>query len=44
MGRRSGHPGFWFSGGNLALFQFCSAILALQVEALEVGVMKYEDE
>lgn len=36
--RRSGHPGFWFMGGNLALCRYYSRILALQIQALEVRV------
>lgn len=35
--RRSGLPGFWFMGGNLALARYYSRILALQIKALEVG-------
>ncbi|KAJ5895074.1 hypothetical protein N7495_006765 [Penicillium taxi] len=36
--RRSGHPGFWFMGGNLALCRYYSRLLALQIKALEVGI------
>ncbi|KAI9762029.1 MAG: hypothetical protein M4579_000665 [Chaenotheca gracillima] len=43
MWRRTGHPGFWFFGGNLALCRYFSRLLALQIKALEEGVMKYED-
>ncbi|KAJ5582637.1 hypothetical protein N7535_001257 [Penicillium sp. DV-2018c] len=35
--RRSGHPGFWFMGGNLALSRYYSRLLALQIKALETG-------
>ncbi|KAL8984183.1 MAG: hypothetical protein Q9205_001791 [Flavoplaca limonia] len=42
MWRRTGHPGFWFFGGNLALCRFYSRLLALQIKALELGLMKYE--
>ena len=42
MWRRTGHPGFWFFGGNLALCRFYSRLLALQIKAMEVGLMKYE--
>ncbi|KAL8670751.1 MAG: hypothetical protein Q9168_004730 [Polycauliona sp. 1 TL-2023] len=42
MWRRTGHPGFWFFGGNLALCRFYSRLLALQIKALEVGLMEYE--
>ena len=41
--RRTGHAGFWFFGGNLALCRFYSRILALQIKALEEGIMKYDD-
>ena len=43
MWRRSKHPGFWFFGGNLAQCRYYSRILALQVKALDVGIMRYED-
>lgn len=39
--RRSGHPGFWFMGGNLALCRYYSRLLALQIKALEVGIASY---
>lgn len=38
MWRRSGHPGFWFMGGNLAICRYFSKILALQIKALEEGI------
>ncbi|KAI9826013.1 MAG: hypothetical protein M1819_007468 [Sarea resinae] len=44
MWRRSGHPGFWFMGGNLALCRYYSRLLALQIQGLETGVMGYGDE
>lgn len=31
--QKSGHPGFWFMGGNLALCRYYSRILALQIKA-----------
>lgn len=37
--RRSGHPGFWFFGGNLALCRLYSKLLALQIKAQEVGLV-----
>ena len=40
MWRRSGHPGFWFFGGNLALCRFYSRLLALQIKAIEIGLAK----
>ena len=43
MWRRTGHPGFWFFGGNLALCRYFSRMLALQIKALEEGIMKYDD-
>ncbi|KAI9898104.1 hypothetical protein N3K66_006464 [Trichothecium roseum] len=39
--QRSGHPGFWFHGGNLALCRYYSRLLALQIKGQEVGL--YED-
>ncbi|KAJ5175079.1 uncharacterized protein N7482_000956 [Penicillium canariense] len=39
--RRSGHPGFWFMGGNLALCRYYSRLLALQIKALEEGIATY---
>jgi cation diffusion facilitator CzcD-associated flavoprotein CzcO len=39
--QRSGHPGFWFHGGNLALCRYYSRFLALQIKALDEGL--YED-
>ncbi|KAL8800605.1 MAG: hypothetical protein Q9182_005067 [Xanthomendoza sp. 2 TL-2023] len=44
MWRRTGHPGFWFFGGNLALCRFFSRLLALQIKGMEVGLMRYEDD
>ncbi|KAJ5127031.1 hypothetical protein N7448_007810 [Penicillium atrosanguineum] len=35
MWRPSGHPGFWFFGGNLALCRIYSKFLALQIKAIE---------
>ncbi|KAI9805069.1 MAG: hypothetical protein M1825_000903 [Sarcosagium campestre] len=43
MWRRSGHPGFWFFGGNLALSRYYSRMLALQIKALDVKMATYED-
>nr|XP_036576289.1 flavin-binding monooxygenase [Colletotrichum truncatum]KAF6782998.1 flavin-binding monooxygenase [Colletotrichum truncatum] len=36
--RSSGHPGFWYTGGNLALCRYYSRLLALQIKALEEGI------
>jgi cation diffusion facilitator CzcD-associated flavoprotein CzcO len=43
MWRKSGHPGFWFMGGNLALCRWYSRLLALQIKGLEEGIYKYGD-
>lgn len=40
MWTRTRHPGMWFMGGNLALARFNSRLLALQIKAIEVGLMK----
>lgn len=42
--QRTGHPGFWFHGGNLALCRYYSRLLALQIKALEVGITKYKEK
>lgn len=36
--RDSGHPGFWFHGGNLAVCRYYSRILALQIKAQLEGL------
>lgn len=41
--RKSGHPGFWFFGGNLALCRYWSRMIALQIKALEEGICEYSD-
>ncbi|EGY21420.1 indole-3-pyruvate monooxygenase YUCCA1 like protein [Verticillium longisporum] len=41
---KSGHPGFWFHGGNLALCRFFSKLLALQIKGLEEGIYQYGDK
>ncbi|KAJ5975786.1 hypothetical protein N7481_009493 [Penicillium waksmanii] len=38
MWRPSGHPGFWYFGGNLALCRIYSKFLALQIKAVETGL------
>lgn len=38
MWRPSGHPGFWYFGGNLALCRIYSRFLALQIKAVESGI------
>ncbi|PVH73453.1 FAD/NAD(P)-binding domain-containing protein [Cadophora sp. DSE1049] len=40
MWRGSGHPGFWFMGGNLALCRWFSRLLALQIKGVEEGLVK----
>ncbi|KAH8674002.1 flavin-binding monooxygenase-like protein [Xylariales sp. PMI_506] len=41
MWRPSGHPGFWYMGGNLQLCRYFSQCLALQIKAYEAGLVKY---
>lgn len=41
MWRKSGHAGFWFAGGNLALCRYYSRSLALAIKGLEEGLYKY---
>ncbi|KAK2596385.1 hypothetical protein N8I77_013277 [Diaporthe amygdali] len=36
--RNSGHPGFWFHGGNLAICRYYSRVLALQIKAQLEGL------
>lgn len=36
--QKSGHPGFWFHGGNLALCRYYSKLLALQIKAQLLGL------
>ncbi|KUJ10839.1 putative flavin-containing monooxygenase YUCCA3 [Mollisia scopiformis] len=38
MWRPSGHPGFWFMGGSLALARQYSRFVALQIKAIEAGL------
>lgn len=38
MWRSSGHPGFWFMGGNLAFCRYYSKLLALQIKGKEEGL------
>lgn len=38
--QRSGHPGLWFHGGNLALCRYFSLPLALQIKGREEGLYK----
>lgn len=41
--RQSGHPRFWFMGGNLAVSRYFGRFLALQIKALEEGLINYVD-
>lgn len=41
MWQDSGHPGFWFHGGNLAICRYYSELLALQIKGLEEGLYTY---
>ena len=36
--RDTGHPGFWFQGGNLAICRYFSRVLALQIKARLEGL------
>ena len=40
MWRPSGHPGFWYMGGNLAICRIYSKFLALQIKAIEAGLVE----
>ncbi|CAI6227813.1 unnamed protein product [Periconia digitata] len=40
MWQRSGHPGFWFMGGNLALSRYYSRVLALLIKGVEIGLVE----
>lgn len=44
IGQRTGHPGFWFFGGNLALCRYYSKLLALQIKGLEEGIFQTDDD
>ena len=37
--RRSGHPGFWVGVGGFWLSRYCSKLLALQIKAVEEGLV-----
>lgn len=43
MWQDSGHPGFYYHGGNLAICRFYSKLLALQIKGLEEGLYGYGD-
>ncbi|OAA58503.1 flavin-binding monooxygenase-like protein [Niveomyces insectorum RCEF 264] len=42
MWQRSGQPGYWFMGGNLALARYYGRFLALQIKAQEEGLTAYD--
>lgn len=42
--QNSGHPGFWFHGGNLALCRYYSRLLALQIKGIEEGLYKHGEK
>jgi hypothetical protein len=40
MWQKTGHPGLWFMGGNLAISRYYSRMLALQIKAVEEGIVE----
>ncbi|KAM3457924.1 hypothetical protein NHJ6243_007610 [Beauveria neobassiana] len=44
MWGNSGHPGFWFHGGNMALCRYFSRLLALQIKGIEAGLYKHGEK
>ncbi|KAG5953436.1 hypothetical protein E4U53_005547 [Claviceps sorghi] len=42
--QRSGHPGLWYHGGNLALCRYYSLLLALQIKGLQEGLYTYDED
>jgi cation diffusion facilitator CzcD-associated flavoprotein CzcO len=44
MWRNSGHPGFWFMGGNLHQCRHYSKPLALQIKAALAGIRPYSSD
>ena len=43
MWRRTAQPGLWFTAGSLAQCRIFSRYLALQIKALEEGLLSYRD-
>jgi cation diffusion facilitator CzcD-associated flavoprotein CzcO len=41
--QQSGHPGFWFHGGNLAMCRYYSRLLALQIKGQEEGLYRTDE-
>jgi cation diffusion facilitator CzcD-associated flavoprotein CzcO len=39
--RESGHPGFWFMGGPLAMTRVYGPLLALQIKAVHAGLIEH---
>lgn len=44
MWQNSGHPGFWFHGGNMALCRYFSRLLALQIKGIQEGLYKHGEK
>lgn len=44
MWQRSGHPGLWYHGGNMALCRYYSRLLALQIKGLDEGLYAYDED
>ncbi|XWW94547.1 hypothetical protein V2A60_002490 [Cordyceps javanica] len=44
MWQDSGHPGFWFHGGNMALCRYFSRLLALQIKGREAGLYDHGEK
>ncbi|KAL7816013.1 FAD/NAD(P)-binding domain-containing protein [Trichoderma aethiopicum] len=42
--QQSGHPGFWYHGGNLALCRYYSRALALQIKGIEEDLYQYGEK
>ncbi|KAH9853604.1 FAD/NAD-P-binding domain-containing protein [Lenzites betulinus] len=40
--RPSGHPGLWFATGDFFISRFMSKPLALQIKAIELGILEYD--
>ncbi|KAG5982192.1 hypothetical protein E4U55_002210 [Claviceps digitariae] len=42
--QRSGHPGLWYHGGNMALCRYYSQLLALQIKGMQEGLYTYDED
>ncbi|PCH45143.1 FAD/NAD(P)-binding domain-containing protein [Wolfiporia cocos MD-104 SS10] len=40
--RPTGHPGFWYGAGDFSMSRFMSKQLALQIKAIELGIISQE--